>query len=472
QRRVAVRFTDITARKQQERALARLANIVDSSDDAIISKDLDGVVTTWNKAAQEMFGYSEDEAVERSIASLIIPPDRQYEEDDILARLAAGQTVDHFETVRKRKDGSLVNVSATISPLRDAQGQIVGASKIARDITERTRAEKILHASEERSRQILDSAIDYAIIAMDTEGRITLWNEGAHRVLGWAPEEMLGQSIEAIFTPEDVAAGRIAHEMQRARVNERGMDERWHLRKGGDTFRASGEMMPLLDDAGAVVGFVKVVRDRTEYWLANKHRELLVQELNHRVKNTLATIQALARQTFRGPEVREAMATFEARLLAMSAAHDVLTRENWQGAGIREIVDNTITTWVGASDTRIAAEGPQLRLRPSAALTLAMALHELATNASKYGALSNKTGTVTIDWSVSDDPPARFRMEWREQGGPPVQPPSRRGFGSRLIEYGLAQDLGGTVDLAFCEGGVGCTIEAPVEAIREEDAVP
>jgi PAS domain S-box-containing protein len=342
-RRVAVLFSDITERKRADRATVRLASIVDTSDDAIISKDLDGVVNSWNHGAEAMFGYTASEAIGHTVASLIIPADRQDEEDDILRRIRRGEAVDHFETVRRHKDGVLLDVSVTISPLRDRRGRIIGASKIARDIGERKQYER--------------------------------------------------------------------------------------------------------------------------------HRELLIQELNHRVKNTLASVQALAAQTFRGSGMRESVATFEARLLAMSRAHDVLTRQSWQGAAIREVVGDAVAAWAGKSGERASFEGPELRLRPAVALALAMALHELATNAVKYGALSNKKGKVSIEWSVSQDPQACFRLRWREQGGPPVHAPARRGFGSRLIEYALARDLGGTVDLSFGKGGVECRIEAPLEEIREEGTV-
>ncbi|MGH8146694.1 MAG: chemotaxis protein CheB [Rhodanobacteraceae bacterium] len=341
QHRVAVLFTDISRRKHEENAVARLASIVDSTDDAIISKDLEGIVTSWNSSAEWMFGYSAEEAIGKPISALIIPEGRMAEEDDILRRIARGEAIEHFETVRRRKDGSRLDISVTISPLTVA-GRVVGASKIARDITERKRAEQ--------------------------------------------------------------------------------------------------------------------------------HRDLLINELNHRVKNTLATVQSLAMQTFKGPGTKRALETFDARLLALSAAHNVLTRESWKGAGIREIVHNATEAWSGGAMSHLDVNGPELRLRPAAALALAMALHELATNATKYGALSNNAGKVSVHWAVSDDDPANFKLQWLERGGPPVRAPSTRGFGTRLIEFGLAQDLGGTVELAFNDAGVECTIDAPLDDICEEDA--
>jgi two-component sensor histidine kinase len=226
-----------------------------------------------------------------------------------------------------------------------------------------------------------------------------------------------------------------------------------------------------LTEGGRVIGASKIARDISQRKHAEQHRDLLIHELNHRVKNTLATVQSLAMQTFRGPETRRALETFDARLLALSGAHNVLTRESWKGADIREIVRNTVAAWSGGTVSRIVVGGPELRLRPAAALAMAMALHELATNATKYGALSNKDGNVSVHWTISDGNPAHFELRWLEQGGPPVRVPTARGFGTRLIEYGLAQDLGGTVELAFNDGGVECTIGAPLDDIREEGAV-
>ncbi len=176
-------------------------------------------------------------------------------------------------------------------------------------------------------------------------------------------------------------------------------------------------------------------------------------------------------QTFRGAGAEQALKAFDARLLALSAAHDVLTREDWAGADLGEIARNALAAWSGGASERIETKGPALRLRPTSALALAMALHELATNASKYGALSNGTGTVSVEWCVRDDSPSRFELRWREQDGPTVRKPSRRGFGSRLIEQGLASDLGGTVELSYDPAGVTCRIDAPLAELCGEGAV-
>jgi PAS domain S-box-containing protein len=195
---------DITERKRTERAAHLLSAIVDSSDDAVVSKDLGGIVTSWNTSAERIFGYTAEEAVGQPIATLIIPPDRQDEEPKILARLRKGERVDHFETVRRRKDGTLLDISVTISPVRDAGGKIIGASKIARDITERKRMQAALIASEGRFRQLADTMPQIVWTARG-DGYIDYYNERWYQFTG-SPRDVFGDaSWVSILHPDDLA---------------------------------------------------------------------------------------------------------------------------------------------------------------------------------------------------------------------------------------------------------------------------
>ncbi|MCE4222830.1 sensor histidine kinase [Methylobacterium sp. C25] len=199
--------------------------------------------------------------------------------------------------------------------------------------------------------------------------------------------------------------------------------------------------------------------------VAAEHQRLLIDELNHRVKNTLATVQSIAMQTLRNADdTTQANEALEQRLLALSRAHDVLTRENWDGADLHDVVAQAIAPFRDRDGRRFRVTGPDVRVNPRMSLAIAMALQELATNAVKYGALSSQAGFVTIAWSSEDthghDP--RLSFTWQEQDGPPVVKPTRRGFGSRLIERSLARDLDGTVEIAFEPTGVVCRIEAPL----------
>jgi len=222
---------------------------------------------------------------------------------------------------------------------------------------------------------------------------------------------------------------------------------------------------PLRDPSGKVVGAVCAALDISERKRTEDHRILLLNELNHRVKNTLAIVQSIAAQSFRGSKsTASGRESFEARLMAVSRAHDVLTAESWQGANLDEIVVQAIAPYRGPQPNRIAIEGPPIRLSAKMALSFSMALHELATNAAKYGALSDHKGTVKIAWRVErHDPSTRLRLEWRESDGPPVVPPEHNGFGSRLIERGLAQELNGEAKIEYLPDGLRCAIEARID---------
>ena len=225
---------------------------------------------------------------------------------------------------------------------------------------------------------------------------------------------------------------------------------------------------PVLDEAGRPAGVLAIVVETTERVQAERHQRLLIDELNHRVKNTLATVQSIAAQTFKVAGVLTADAAaaarrvFDGRLVALSRAHDVLTRENWDGAGLHAIVGQAILAYRAEGQERFTVQGAPVRLTSKMALTIAMALHELCTNAAKYGSLSAAEGRVSIAWQEEWSGESRqLRLEWRESQGPHVMPPTRRGFGSRLIERQLAREFGGEVTLDFDPAGVVCRIVIP-----------
>jgi PAS domain S-box-containing protein len=208
-------------------------------------------------------------------------------------------------------------------------------------------------------------------------------------------------------------------------------------------------------------------REIAERRQAEQHRELLINELNHRVKNTLATVQSVAAQTLRKSAVeKETRETFDARLIALSQAHDLLTSESWDSTTLGHVVAMALRPYRADREDRFEIAGPEVRLLPKTALTMAMGLHELATNAVKYGALSDPAGVVAIHWRVEDgDAGQRLRLEWTERGGPPVAPPAHKGFGSRLIERGIAAELDGSVKLDYRPGGLVCSVEAPLPEV-------
>lgn len=205
---------------------------------------------------------------------------------------------------------------------------------------------------------------------------------------------------------------------------------------------------------------------------AEARQRLLLDELNHRVKNTLATVQSIAAQSLRhGTDVNSVRKSFEARLIALSQAHNLLTRDNWTGVSLAELIEGELSPYGGDHGERVVVAGEAIWLAPNTAVALGMAFHELATNAVKYGALSNDEGRVQVSWTLAPGSgPRQIRIVWREIGGPPVATPERRGFGTRVIVGGLAHQLDGVVDLDFARDGVVCTIvfTLPEAGVEEE----
>lgn len=223
---------------------------------------------------------------------------------------------------------------------------------------------------------------------------------------------------------------------------------------------------PVADSPPEAPRFATVSVEISERKRAEARQQLLINELHHRVKNLLAIVQSLAQQSFRGdqasPSARQA---FESRLSAVAAAHDLLVRRDWEAASLLRLVSESAGPGCGADRARIDIDGPDIDLPSKTAVSLALALHELCTNAVKYGALSNASGRIAVRWSVEDGDPQRLRMTWTESGGPPVAVPSIRGFGSRLIERALAAELGGPVVMDFRPEGLVCTVDAPLPRI-------
>jgi two-component sensor histidine kinase len=234
---------------------------------------------------------------------------------------------------------------------------------------------------------------------------------------------------------------------------------------------------PLHDEAGKLVGAVNMLVDITERKRAEDQQSLLVRELHHRVKNTLATVQSLASQTARGAPTPAAFRErFEGRLIALSKAHNQLTVHHWESADLRGLLSGSLAPYAGVGPERVVLRGEDVELRPRAVLTLAMAFHELTTNAAKYGALSVAGGRIEIRWQPvcgeSDSGPL-LRIDWIEQGGPAVAEPQQRGFGSKLIEGSIAAELGGRARLAFEPTGLRCEIVIPLAAATiDADHVP
>lgn len=509
---------DLTDRDAADVAAYRLAAIVESSEDAIISKTLEGVITSWNAGAERLFGYRPEEIVGKSILTLI-PPDRHAEEDKIIGRIRRGDRLEHFETVRQRKDGSLFDISLTVSPIKRPDGSIVGASKIGRDITERKKSELMLKQHAERletlnrvatiiSRDLDMDRIVQVVTDLATElsgakfgaffYNITSEDGEAYQLysLSGAPREAFDSfgmpRNTPVFAPTFAGEGIIRSDDIRKDPRYGKCSPHYGMPAGHlpvvsylavPVVSASGEVLGGLffahDEPGqftvntetlvsAIAAQTAVAMDNARLHKeaqieieqrrrAEEAKELLLHEIKHRVKNTLATIQAMAFQTFREAP-REEVNAFIARLHALSGAHDLLTQRDWDAVDVGNLVERALRPFASADEHRILASGSEASLPSDKALMLAMLLHELSTNAVKYGSLSNDTGVVEVTWTLREQPHRRLELVWRERGGPVVSEPTRKGFGSRMMERALRGDEGRTT-FEFLPAGLQCKLE-------------
>lgn len=439
---------DVTDRQSADAADSRLAAIVASSNDAIIGKTLDGTITSWNDAATRIFGYQPNEIIGQTIRK-IIPAELQGEEDSILARLRKGEHLQHFETVRVAKDGHLVNLSVAISPIRDFRGVLVGASKVARDVTEQKRAQVV----SARLAAIVDSSDD-AIISKDLDGTIISWNGSAERIFGYSAEEMIGQSIKRLIPSElQQEEDGILDKLRRGeRVDH---FDTVRVTKNGSPIDVSLTISPIRDVGGCIIGASKIARDISERKQNEMLQRLLFDELNHRVKNTLATIQSIANQSMRtASSPREFAESFNGRLQALAVSHDLLVQQRMSGASIVDLIQRQVTLGTDHG-SHIDIDGPSVMLDPRSTAQLGLVLHELATNARKYGALSVPTGRLSVEWRVEVGTEPELRIQWRESGVPWLQPPEKAGFGMQIIEHSL-QSARGEAKIQYGVDGIVC----------------
>jgi PAS domain S-box-containing protein len=397
--------------------------------------------------------------------------------------LATGKPVRDVERIVERPDGTSLTVSVNIDPLRDEKGQLVGAVNCFLDITERKRIDNALersrlHALEQEQRFAATyehSSIGISEIAPD--GRFLRVNEAICAITGFSREHLLANMLFTHTHPDDADPDRQAFRKQVAGELDFYSVEKRFIRRDGRVIWISVRSSPVRDATGRLLYLVRVVQDITERKAAEQRQRLLMDELNHRVKNTLATVQSLATQTVRGAATPSAFRErFEGRLIALSKAHDQLTMHHWESADLRELLSGSLAPYAGTTSDRVVLRGEDVVLRPRAVLTLAMAVHELTTNAAKYGALSVPGGRVEVQWrpATGKNDQAQLYIEWAEHGGPPVVEPEQHGFGSKLIEGSIAE-LGGEARLVFQPGGLRCEIAIPVKTAAVDvrtDAAP
>ncbi|ESY89699.1 PAS domain S-box protein [Mesorhizobium sp. LNHC229A00] len=423
--------------------------------------DASGKCTNLNSMLREFWGVTSEEIPTFSWHPTIHPDDAA----DIGARMMDALTTQSSVTVQgryKNHKGEYRVLLTVARPHFSTKGQFRGLIGVNVDITESERAEAALRHSEERFRSAVEAAPS-GMVMTDGNGRIILVNLHAEAVFGYEREEMIGRGIE-MLVPEQF---RSSHPLFRGKYGSRPLAQ--PMGAGRDLYarRKDGSQVPVeigispIQTSEGLMTLASIV-DISERKRSETQRDLLMAELNHRVKNTLAVVQGIAHQTFRGTPATEAHAAFEGRLMALSAAHNILTQTSWEHASLDQLVSDSLQIR-GTFTNRVTTSGPAIRLQPNQALSVALALHELLTNAVKYGALSNDAGKVSVEWARTENPKPRLKLIWSELGGPAVSAPSQRGFGTRLIVGGLAADLEAEVAMEFQPQGLVCKIDAPLQ---------
>lgn len=450
-------FADLRGEEHEVRTL------LDSLPIGVMASDATRGVVFINKALEEMWrgsipiGSAGD--WNRYEAWSVSTGQRLADEDWPLAQaILTGQPQLSQELRFRRFDGALGHMLVSATPLVDQAGDVVSAFAIVQDISAAKATEERSHLEMASLRQLGETTPDYLFVK-DRESRLLYANSAVIKSTGRSWAELEGRREDEWHNDPVEAAAILAND---ARIMDLGVsetiEESYTNIERKSVFRAT--KTPIRDPSGNVIGLAGVAVDVTATKAAQSQLELLVNELNHRVKNSLAIVQSIARHAFRGiPEASDAYSAFETRLLAMAAAHDLLSERRWSGALIRDVLHRTVQAHSDVDD-RVRLSGDNIEVSPRVALALSMAVHELCTNATKYGALSRPGGLVHIEWRYGAP---RLELDWAETGGPPVQRPERTGFGTRMLQQAFAGMTQGEVKVLFEPAGLRCEVRTNLD---------
>ena len=461
----------------------RFHSVVSLIPAAVYGCDADGRITFYNERAVALWGGApalHDHAHRWYGTHRLFRPDGSplpLDQCPMAVALREQRSVRGAELVVQRPDGTPTSILVNSDPIRNAAGAPAGVINIFTDITDYRRMEREREELHRRLtakrlwlRSILKQMPVGVLVAEVPSGRLVLTNEAVEGIFGpdwqctdiieacraWRPHRADGEPYDCDQVPI----------MRALRTGETVVGEEMKFpRPDGGWLHVSINAAPVRDAAGNRTHAVSVFQDITERKLTEEHTGLMTAELRHRVKNTLATVRSIAVQTLHAEsDPVAAFKAFDGRLAAMAHAHTLLAESDWHGASLRKVIEAELRPFECAVNRRTRVEGPDVQLTPRAALTLAMAVHELAANAAKSGALSSPSGRVDLSWTVlrGIDAP-HLRLIWHESSGPPVKPPTQRGFGRSFIERGIGHELNGTARMEYRPEGLHCEIDAPLQ---------
>jgi PAS domain S-box-containing protein len=460
---VAERTWAAVERARAETALRRseerLRSALEIDTVAVLFWGSDSTLREANFAFLAMSGFSHEEAIGLTWQELT-PPEFHPASERAVAQIEATGRAEPYEKQYFRKDGS--RWWGLFAPRRLADGDIV---EFVLDVSDRRQKEQALRESEEQLRLIVENARDYAIFTTDPGGRITGWYAGAQAVFGWSPEEAAGASVNMTFTPADREKGEPEKERITARDEGRAPNVRWHVRKDGSRVFIEGFAVPLRSEMGELTGFLKIGQDVTARMQAQDHERMLLFELQHRVRNTLAVVRSIvARTATASATVEEMEAHLGGRLAAFSRVQATVTRNPGAGVDLNGLVQDELLAHATREGPRLRISGNEVLLQPKAAEGLSLAIHELTTNAVKYGALAGDSGRLEVSWRVHGKPGAEeLRFTWLERDLILAAGDGHEGFGTELLLRSLPYELDAETSLEFGRTGVRFEMSVPAD---------
>jgi PAS domain S-box-containing protein len=414
-----------------------------------------------NAAMCKFLAYSEEELLARTVYEVTCPDDLDYDRE-LCQRLDAGET-DVFDVEKRyiRKDGSMVWARTTVNVIQDAFGRPLRHTAVIQDLSARKQAERDLQASKDRLQLAFD-ATQLGWWQFDPVSGMGRGDTRAQEIFDIAADGATNEEFMKRVHPDDVEKVQTGMQAVFDPANLKPLSVEYRVRRGDGKFRwVENHGLAYFEGAGRerrAVSLVGTVQDITERKEREEKEHLLMREINHRAKNMLSVVNAIAHQTAtRSPD--DFVECFSERIQALSANQDLLTRNEWKGIEIADLVRAQIAHFVDLIGSRIAIQGPTLSLNPASAQAIGLALHELVTNAGKYGALSTERGRVDIHWGTTDGD--TFTMCWTEREGPPVTEPKRRGFGSMVIETMAERSMDGVVNLDYAPSGLTWRLTCP-----------